>query len=85
MLEFSGRIRGIPAYMPVTLTGGVQKLVLEGVACAKYDSDRCFFCESLSTRFDTHEPKACRVHVPVGSTAEDPPGSHAVHTLTRTH
>ena len=31
MLEFSARIRRVTAYMPVTLTGGVKKLVLEGV------------------------------------------------------
>ena len=35
-----------PAYMPVTLTGGVKKLVLEGVARAKYDSDCCFFVKA---------------------------------------
>ena len=42
MLEFSARIRHVSAYMPVTLTDGVKKLVLEGVARAKYDSDCCF-------------------------------------------
>ena len=35
MLEFSARIRRVPAYRPVTLTGGVNKLVLEGVASAR--------------------------------------------------
>ena len=36
-------IRRVPAYMPVTFTGGVKTLVLEGVAGAEYDSNCCFF------------------------------------------
>ena len=58
----------VPAYMPVTLTDGVKKLVLEGVARAKYDSD-CCFCGRLSARLGTHEPQAYRVHAPVVNTA----------------
>ena len=71
MLEFSARIRRVSAYMPVTLTGGVKKLVLEGVARAKYDSYCCFFCERLSARLGAHEPQAYRVHAPVVNTAYD--------------
>ena len=41
-LEFSARIRRVPAYMSVTFSGGLQKLALEGVVRAKYDSDCCF-------------------------------------------
>ena len=71
MLEVSARIRRVLAYMPVTFTGGVQKLVLEGVARATYDS-ACCFCERLSARLDTHEPQAYRVHAPVVNTADTP-------------
>ena len=46
MLEFSAHIRRVPAYMPVTLTGGVKTLVLEGVARPKYESNCCFFVKA---------------------------------------
>ena len=56
------------AYKPVTLTGGVNKLVLEGGARAKYDSN-CYFWQSLSVSLDTHEPQAYRIHAPVVNAA----------------
>ena len=48
---------------------GSKKLVLEGVVCAEYDSNCCFFCESLNARLGPHEPQAYRVHAPVVNTA----------------
>ena len=42
MVEFSAHIKRVLAYMPVTLTIGVEKLVLKGVLHAKYNSDCCF-------------------------------------------
>ena len=66
MLEFSARIRRVSAYMPVTLTGGVKKLVLTH---ALNTTRIAVFCERLSARLGAHEPQAYRVHAPVVNTA----------------